>query len=139
MENSISNWLEGAKTMAKNVFGRKDIYQLQFDHEDDGCWYVHYPGWPFSHHNLMMVAGADQAVALLSDDGKVSKVEVIPSGKKMKMDGYVELEQKAHSLAGGSTYEVHGLPGYEGDIWLCPVTLFVLGEYPKYIYGRKSK
>jgi len=33
---------------------------LSFNHEADGCWYVDLPNWPFAHHNLMMVAGADK-------------------------------------------------------------------------------
>ena len=37
-----------------------------------------------------------------------------------------------------TTYQVTGLEGFERDIWLCPVTLFVLGRYPKYIYVKKS-
>ncbi len=43
-----------------------------------------------------------------------------------------------HSLVGGSTYTATGLPGFKRDIWLCPVTLFVLGQYPKYIYIKKG-
>ena len=48
-----------------------------------------------------------------------------------------ELIQKDHSLTGGSTYEVRNLEGFNRDIWLCPVTLFVLGRYPKYMYVKK--
>lgn len=124
--------------MATNVFGRKKEYNLQFDHEEDGCWYIHYPNWPFSHHNLMMVAGANSMCDVLSDDGKFTFVNVIPSKTKLDKPGYAELIQKEHGLAGGSTYEVHYLPGFTRDIWICPVTLFVLGEYPNYIYVRKE-
>jgi hypothetical protein len=42
-------------------------------------------------------------------------------------------------LTGGSIYTVTDLPGFERDIWLCPVTLFVLGRYPKYIYVKKNE
>ncbi len=28
-------------------------------------------------------------------------------------------------------------PGFTRDIWICPVTLCVLGRYPKYIYLKK--
>lgn len=41
-------------------------------------------------------------------------------------------------MTGGSTYMVTALPGFERDIWLCPVPLFVLGRYPKYIYVKKN-
>lgn len=124
--------------MASKVFGRKREYHLQFNKEEDGRWYVDFPGWPFDHHNLMMVAGADNLCDFLSDDGKFAYVNVVPSNKRLEMSGYACLVQGEHSLAGGSTYTVTNLPGFERDIWLCPVTLFVLGKYPKYIYLKKS-
>lgn len=138
MERTISDFLNGARMMAASVFGRNKEYHLQFDREEDGCWYIHYPGWPFSHHNLLMVAGASQMCTFLSDDDKFTYVSVIPSGKRLDKPEFAELVQKDHSLAGGSTYDVHNLPGFTRDVWICPVTLFVLGEYPKYIYVRKE-
>ena len=57
--------------MSQSVFGRRDEYHLQFNHEDDGQWYVDFPSWPFDHHNLMMVAGADKLCQFLSDDDRV--------------------------------------------------------------------
>ena len=33
---------------------------------------------------------------------------------------------------------VHGIAGFTKKIWLCPVTLFVLGNYPAYIYLKKT-
>ena len=43
MHYTISDLMNGARTMAASVFGRKDEYELQFNHEDDGCWYVDFP------------------------------------------------------------------------------------------------
>lgn len=124
--------------MARSVFGRRNEYHLQFNHEEDGCWYIDFPGWPFDHHNLMMVAGADKLCDFLSSDDKYAHVDVIPANREEDHPGYAKLVQKEHSLTGGSTYQVTGLEGFERDIWLCPVTLFVLGRYPKYLYIRKS-
>ena len=129
----------GAQAMAKSVFGRKKEYHLKFNNEDDGLWYVDFPNWPFDHHNLLMVAGADKLCAFLSDDGKTSHVDVIPSNKREQHPGYACLVQGEHSLTGGSIYTVTDLPGFERDIWLCPVTLFVLGRYPKYLYIKKGE
>ena len=58
MNYTISDLLSGAKTMAKSVFGQKKEYQIQFNHAEDGLWYVDFPDWPFDHHNLLMVDGA---------------------------------------------------------------------------------
>ncbi len=139
MNYSINDLLHGAKVMSHSVFGRRSEYRLQFNHEEDGKWYVDFPGWPFDHHNLMMVAGADKLCAFLSDDDRFAHVNVIPSNKPLDKPGYACLEQGEHSLRGGSFYNVTGLDGFEREIWLCPVTLFVLGRYPKYIYIKKSE
>ena len=137
MQYTVRDLLHGAKAMSKSVFGKKDEYQIKFNHEEDGLWYVDFPNWPFDHHNLLMVAGADKMCAFLSDDDVTTEVLVRPSNKRLHLEGYAELIQKDHSLTGGSTYEVHNLEGFNHDIWLCPVTLFVLGRYPKYMYVKK--
>lgn len=139
MNYTITNLLSGAKAMANSVFGKKKEYHLQFNHEEDGGWYVDFPNWPFDHHNLLMVRGADKMCEFLSDDDKFSYVNVIPTNKDEEHPGYAKLIQKEHSLTGGSTYQVTGLQGFERDIWLCPVTLFVLGQYPKYLYVKKTQ
>ena len=138
MNYTMNDLLNGAGVMVRSVFGRRNEYHLQFNHEEDGCWYIDFPGWPFDHHNLMMVAGADKLCDFLSSDDKYAHVDVIPANREEDHPGYAKLVQKEHSLTGGSTYQVTGLEGFERDIWLCPVTLFVLGRYPKYLYIRKS-
>ena len=139
MTYSFNDLLHGAQVMSQSVFGRRNEYNLQFNHEDDGCWYVDFPGWPFDHGNLMMVAGADDLCDYLSDDGKVARVTVVPSNKPLDLPDQACLIQGKHSLTGGSHYRVTRLPGFRMDeIWLCPVTLFVLGQYPKYLYIKKS-
>lgn len=138
MNYTISDLMNGASVMARSVFGKKKEYSLKFNHEADGCWYVDFPNWPFDHHNLMMVSGADKLCEFLSDDNKSAYVNVIPSNKEENHTGYAKLIQKEHSLTGGSTYEVTNLEGFNHNIWLCPVTLFVLGQYPKYIYIKKA-
>ena len=138
MQYTIQDLLKGAQAMSRSVFGMRDEYQIKFNHEDDGLWYVDFPNWPFDHHNLLMVSGADEMCAFLSDDDITTEVLVRPSNKRLQREGYAELVQKEHSLTGGSTYEVRNLEGFNRDIWLCPVTLFVLGKYPKYMYIKKA-
>lgn len=134
---TIKDLTVGAKKIAASVFGKKKEYQIKFNREEDGLWYVDFPDWPFDHHNLLMVAGADEMCEFLSDDNKFTYVSVIPSEKEENHPGYAKLIQKEHSLTGGSTYQVTNLEGFDRDIWLCPVTLFVLGKYPKYMYVKK--
>ena len=134
----MKNLKSAASLIQKSVFGKKSEYALQFNHESDGCWYVDFPNWPFDHHNLMMVAGADELCEYLSNDGKETRVNVIPATRKEKHDGYAELRRLDHSLTGGAHYEVKGIAGFSKNIWICPVTLFVLGNYPAYIYLKKT-
>ena len=123
----------------KNFVCRQTVYHLQFDHEGDKKWYYHFPHWPFAHHNLMMVGGADKLCAFLSDDDVTCRVEVRPSKKPLHLEGYAELVQTGSHLTRGAFYQVNKLDGFCRDIWICPVTLTVLGTYPKYIYVRKSE
>ena len=138
MDYSLKDLKNAASLIQKSVFGKKSEYQLTFNHEDDDCWYIDFPNWPFDHHNLMMVAGADDLCDFLSDDGEKTRVSVIPASKKEKHEGYAELRRTDHSLTGGAHYEVKGIDGFNKKIWLCPVTLFVLGRYPAYIYLKKT-
>ena len=138
MQYTVRDLLHGARVMSRSVFGQKDEYTIKFNHEDDGLWYVDFPNWPFDHHNLLMVAGADKLCAFLSDDDVTTEILVRPSSKRLQLEGYAELLQQDYSLTGGSTYEVRDLEGFNRDIWLCPVTLFVLGKYPKYMYIKKA-
>ena len=138
MAYSMKDLKNAASLIQKSVFGKKSEYELKFNHETDGCWYVDFPSWPFDHHNLMMVAGADDLCAFLSDDNLETRVKVIPAKKQEMHEGYAELRRIDHSLTGGAHYEVKGIEGFTKNIWICPVTLFVLGNYPAYIYIKKN-
>lgn len=138
---TIKEICKGAPKLVRSVLNRKREYQLRFNKEKDGCWYVDFPHWPFSHDNLAMVSGADKMLELLSDGDLFVKVSVIPAKKKEQHDVYIELKQTEHSLFGGSTYQVKYEPFIQrfkrDTLWICPVTLFVLGHYPKFIYVKK--
>ena len=138
---TIKEICSGASMVAQNVLGRKRENKLRFNKEKDGCWYVDFPNWPFSHANLAMVSGADKMLELLSDSDLYVKVSVIPAKKQELHDDYIELEQTEHSLFGGSTYQVKYEPFIQrfkrDTLWICPVTLFVLGRYPQFIYIKR--
>lgn len=110
---------------------------LDFNKEDDGCWYIDLPAWPFSHHNLMMVAGADDLCEHLSDNKKSVTVAVIANPERKATKDWGKLVKTKSSLTGGATYKVENIEGFNQDIWLCPVTLFVFGKYPNTMYIKK--
>lgn len=145
---SLENLLKGAQFMAKSVFGKKEEYIISFTKEDDGFWYVDYPNWPFDHSHLMMVDGADKLCELLSYDGKHTKVSVVPSNEfkvlqSSDINERFALIRTEWGLTEGATYQVQlgqfrfMTRPHIPTIWLCPVTLFVLGEYPEYLYIKK--
>ena len=132
--------LTKAISMVKNI-EKKEEYIISFTKEDDGFWYVDYPNWPFDHSHLQMVRGADKLCELLSYDGKHTKVSVIPSNEFKVLQSHDLNERFAlikteSSLTEGATYQVqiNQFKRLGAFIWLCPVTLFVLGEYPEYLY-----
>ena len=137
--------LTKAISMVKNV-EKKEEYIISFTKEDDGKWYVDFPNWPFDHHNLMMVAGADKLCEALSYDGRHTKVEVMiadseKEGLEMDRTCYhtdIMASREDFSITGGAYYHIGAERKYTHNdkFWLCPVTLFVLGHYPKYMRIR---
>ena len=137
--------LTKAVSMFKNV-EKKEEYMFSFTKEDDGLWYVDYPNWPFDHSHLQMVREADKLCELLSYDGKHTKISVIPSKERKYLQGgdinerFALIKQDRYltedDLTEGATYQVqiNQFKKFGAFIWLCPVTLFLLGEYPEYLY-----
>lgn len=145
------------KLLGSAITGRKEEYKLSFNREEEDRWFVDFPNWPWKKGNLEMVCGADKFLDLLSE-GK-DRVSIIAKATSEKLDeaefqqlmqdGWYELEQTQSSLTGGATYTVRGARSAQfmrkhpltGEsmsrtLWLCPVTLFVVGRYPKYFYVK---
>jgi len=81
---TIKEICSGASMMVRSVLGRKREYRILFNKEKNGCWYVDFPHWSFSHDNLAMVSGADKMLELLSNGNLFVKVSVIPATKHEK-------------------------------------------------------
>lgn len=145
--SKISNIVKNPSVIGQYVSGvikswkrEENTYNLNFVKENDGGWYIDLPEWEGSHANLAMVAGSDLLLDHLLKKNNRVELKVIKSDEALEnMTDYIRCEQIDYSLIGGSTYNVFGLEGFNQTIWICPVTLFVLGEYPKYIYIRQRK
>lgn len=145
------------RLLGSAITGRKEEYKLSFNREEGNRWFVDFPNWPWKKGNLEMVCGADRFLDLLSE-GK-DRVTIIVKATSERMDeaefqplmqdGWHELVQTQSSLTGGATYTVRGNMDAQfvrqnpvtGEsmprtLWLCPVTLFVVGRYPKYFYVK---
>ena len=122
--------------------------------KETGIWYADLPEFLElglgTKANLMMVDGADTFLDLLS--GKSPRITLQIStdpfpGWQAKMEKFRRgLNSELLSLIGhapvddGAYYnvtELHGKP-FEHQLWLCPVTEYVFGQYPNKIYASTT-
>jgi hypothetical protein len=146
-----------ASLLGSAITTEKEEYELAFNREEDDRWFIDLPNWPWKKDNLEMVCGADRLLDILSEGKDRVKLLVKPTEEPLDEDevqdlieqGWLEVKQTHSSLTGGATYTARG---YEMDQfvrnhpltgqsmqrthWLCPVTLFVFGHYPKYFYFK---
>lgn len=123
------------------------IFHLKFNKEADGNWYIDFPGYPFSHHNLMMVAGANLLCEYVAEkEGHPDCAIVDVTTGENYIDGETpDIVMTRFKKGYGATYENKGKDGQPPcvkrnekllpitEAWICPVTLLVLGLYPKTI------
>lgn len=114
-------------------------YTLSFIKEENGCWYIDFKNWPFNHENLLMVAGADLLCEYFSNGDNKTTVDIITSSYKInKLDkSYIRLNKKWAYLKYGGQYYLDNIINNTNSVWICQVTLFVIGWWPKYIYVKK--
>lgn len=124
--------------LLQNAMTQRSKFDLSFHREDDGVWYVDFPDWPFAQHNLAMVGGADKLCNYLTDDRQTVRVEIVASKHSLSLSGYGLLTKTYSNLCYGADNDATGFGDFQRSVWICPVTLFVLGRYPKDIYGRKG-
>ena len=119
-------------------------FHLTFNLEADGAWYIEFPGYPFAHHNLMMVAGADKLCQYIAEkEGHPRKAVVdVTTGNGFLQDRTPDVTMERFDKGYGAWYhnitpegrapevESGGRPYDITDAWICPVTLLVLHGYP---------
>jgi hypothetical protein len=123
------------------ILHKADI-KVSFTKESNGRWYVDFPNWPLSHDNLEMVAGADDLLDILNNGTNHVSLEVYTNRPK---EYDIELKKVHSALTKGAFYTVEtSLKGWENpnsirrkQLWLCPVTLTVLGQYPQQIFFKQ--
>ncbi len=110
----------------------------------DNIWYIKLANWIGPKRNLMMVAGADTQLDKLTEafsnhtgDCELSmNVETWETAEDgIYSSDLIVFEKENSSLLGGANYKcIHNEHDnlYVDKMWLCPVTLFVYQQYPKY-------
>lgn len=111
---------------------------LRFYKEPDNKWYVDLPEWEGPKSDLEMVIGADTMLDILSQgEGEVTLYMVTHPQDGCETLIYLH---ETPELGGGAYYHMESYMGLEFnlDIWLCDVTKFVFGKFPKIIYFSKA-
>ena len=103
-----------------------------------GDWYCDIKGWPEKFFpNSLMVGDASMLIQLMSGAEDYVSFDVLPSKKEIEEEGLIKLTLYKSSITGGGYYSTQVGEMKLAHVWLCPVTLFVLGRYPQYIYFKR--
>lgn len=139
--------------LLKNVIFRHRKYTLHFVAENNPPikrWYYDFKHWGFNHNNLEMVAGAENLCELYAKGKDEVTVNIIASRtplekyKNMDYDEFIaeplpkEWTSWKDNFLWGRNYTSSDGNGKITRMWICPVTLFVLGRYPKFIYIKNE-
>jgi hypothetical protein len=105
-----------------------------FIKEPDNRWFVDLPDWEGDKEQLEMVCGADIMLDILAQGQTLIQVKIdqanFPDSKfvlKYLRDGQEE---------GGAYYNCEMYSQSSFEIWLCDVTKFVFGHFPKKLYCK---
>ena len=99
-------------------------------------WYISLPEYEGLEEELEMVSGADTMLNIIAEGKNI--VELHLSLKEGVGSTEVKFVKSNSPDEGGYYFlKTYQNIDYNLDIWLCPVTLFVFGNYPKKIFIRK--
>lgn len=104
--------------------------KLNFEKDNTG-WYIILPEWKGPRSSLAMVAGADTLLDELSSGGNFISLNISLEQK----DNYLRLTKVKNCWFNGADYVVSSTGK---KVWLCNVTKFVFGNFPKDIYVNVS-
>ena len=84
-------------------------FHLTFNLEADGAWYIDFPGYPFAHHNLMMVAGADSLCQYIAEkEGHPEKAVVdVTTGNNFLQSRMPDITMERFDKGYGASYHNH--------------------------------
>ena len=115
--------------LLQNAMMRRSKYDLSFHREDDGVWYVDFPDWPFAHHNLRWsVVPTSYAVIWLMANRPFVLIS-LRANIPFSLSGYGLLTKTYSNLFYGADYDTTGFRNFHRTVWICPVTLIIMGWY----------
>jgi hypothetical protein len=111
---------------------------FKFYKDKNSLWYVDLPEWTGEKWELQMVWGADTLLELMAQGEDVvhtiMATEPFEGCNVLNFDNFGRIE--GPELGEGSWYHLSEYKGlsYNLTLWLCDVTKFVFGDFPKNIY-----
>jgi len=108
---------------------------LRFYKEKSKYWYADVPQWTGRKSALQMVAGADKLLDCIAKGRQ--EVHLHFSENEINDADCLVFHKK--SWINGADYNLKKCNGTDVDmkVWLCNVTKFVMGEFPKTIYFKE--
>ena len=108
--------------------------RLKFYKESDNRWYVDLPEWTGSKAELEMVAGADSMLEYMAEGEW--QIWLVLSEQEFENADKLEFLRLATEIENGAFYKLDTYRGIEIglEMWLCDVTKFVFGDFPKTIF-----
>lgn len=109
-------------------------------YRDETGWFVDLPEWEGSKADLQMVSGADTFLDILSQGDNI--IYITLSDEEFEgansMDFLYPGRLENWELGEGAWYRMNRYMDmvYDLDMWLCDVTKFVFGGFPKIIYFK---
>lgn len=101
--------------------------KLEFEKDLDSRWYIVLPEYQGNRSDLEMVQGADKLCDKLSNGKNTLKVKVWRKEHK----NATHVLKRMVVVYGSFYHAVDTVNDSQSVIWLCPVTKFVFGKYPK--------
>lgn len=108
--------------------------RLKFYKESDNRWYVDLPEWTGSKAELEMVDGADNMLEYMAEGE--GQVWLVLSEQEFENADKLEFLRLATEIENGAFYKLDKYRGIKIglEMWLCDVTKFVFGDFPKTIF-----
>lgn len=111
-------------------------------YKEDNNWYIDLPNYPGDKSDLAMVMGADTMLDYISDGNDIVMLKISTSDDENPIEYSNKLKYlyDAKDIIGeGAFYEMKNYDNRDVmlNIWLCDVTKFVFGDFPKVIYFEK--
>ncbi len=108
--------------------------EFRFYKEEVGRWYVDLPEWTGPKASLEMVDGADSMLEYMAEGE--AEVRAILSLKKVQCAYQLQLIRETPEIGEGAQYLLEEYLGITINlkVWLCDVTKFVFGSFPKDIW-----